>query len=81
MFLIFRINVLASFDFNCYYVIASFHAVTSKKIHDQKLFYLGVANLNNKQCQELLADEGAIELLLNRIWTTSHDELMQVLSL
>nr|CAB3221644.1 ankyrin and armadillo repeat-containing protein [Phallusia mammillata] len=39
---------------------------------------IGVAHINNKQTQLLIAEEGAIELLLNRVWRTSRDETMQV---
>jgi len=34
--------------------------------------------VNNKQAQLLFAEEGAIELLTNRVWQTSRDETMQV---
>ena len=42
------------------------------------VFFVGVAHLNNKKSQEAIAEEGAIELLLDRIWLTTRDESMQV---
>ncbi|XP_076804919.1 ankyrin and armadillo repeat-containing protein-like isoform X2 [Clavelina lepadiformis] len=39
---------------------------------------IGVAHLNNKKAQREIAEEGAIELLLDRVWRSSCDETMQV---
>uniref|UniRef100_H2ZMU6 Ankyrin and armadillo repeat-containing protein n=1 Tax=Ciona savignyi TaxID=51511 RepID=H2ZMU6_CIOSA len=51
-------------------VMAVMHAINNMCV--------GIAHLNNKRSQELIAEEGAIELLMDKVWQTSRDETMQV---